>query len=553
MKQPKIYRIKQVITIQTFKLMKTRNLLVMGLLGLGLMTACSNEDEMNENEPAKGNAQMQIQLTIANNANSSSTRAETTTPTELGTENEYAISTITVVLADANNIAKHVYKNISVKTAADGATGSNIKTVASQPFAVEAGNYKVYVLANYEDGYMTPVIANSTDMATTVFTVSSYTGTSCPLATAKKFLMTNTTEPVTSTISSTSTTQEIESNGSETQNGKTVNLVNVTLERSVAKVTFKNQSTTAFDVKDANNVKIATATIGGVDLINLNSQMYLIRKDVTYTSLNVTGIGYTDLYYAQDPNYTTGWDDAWATSGNPFYNATGNPASFNKDNTVFYCLENTMGATQQQNGLTTGVVYKVKYEPEANKYTKLSTTTTAGDLYSQKFKAVVEANNAAEESGSKDETILETMFDKIESSPSFFVYSELIFASEYAAKMYKAISLNSTSDAAAIITAYQGYKASTQEDITFYEDGYCYYTAWIRHNTATGAGVMEAGKYGVIRNHWYDIQVANIKKLGYDQPTYEDPTNPDDKSDVFLQIKVTINPWRYISQQVDLE
>lgn len=526
--------------------MKTRNLLLTGLFGLGMMTACSNEEAIgNQPEIESGNAQLQIQLTVANNT-TPSTRADV--GLNAGTADEYKVNHITVVLADESDIAKHVYKKQRVK-AATGVDNTNQEVnVASEVFNVEAGTYKVYVLANYDDSYMTPIIANSTDMKSTIFTVAEYNGANCPLAstgTDKGFLMTDTEAPTTTTtITANASDKEFNSDGSETAGGKEkVNKVTATIERSVAKVTF-NQTQKNFTVEDVNGTEIADAVIESVDLLNLNSQMFLNKKAVAYA--NGMNLGYDDLYYAQDPNYTTAWNTAWSTSGNPFYSSTANNFQSIDNAPKFYCLENTMEAGQQLHGLTTGAIYKVKYTPVEAQYTELAYNANATGL-SKTFTEIVDANDEATD---KDATISATMFDRESTATSFYVYDELIFANENAAKMYRAIIANSGKTATEIIAAYQ---SSVTEEIAEYTDGYCYYTVWIRHNTHSSAGYMEQGKYGVIRNHWYTLTASGIKKLGNSKPTYETPEEPDDKSDVYLQVLVTINPWRLISQSMELE
>lgn len=516
--------------------MKKGKFLFVGLACLAILSACSNEELLpgnKDSEQQEGHAQMQIQLTIANSVSGVGTRADNV-PTQLGDESEYTVKNITVVLADNNDIAKHVYKKIDVKGSVVNGVGNNTKQIASEVFNVEAGSYKVYVLANYDDGYMTPIITNSTDMKNTVFSIENkYVGSLCPLAKSSEFLMTDTEAPSSVTqIEANAGKQEVNSDGNKTEGGKDkVNVVNATLERSVAKVTF-SQDNTNFDVKqNESEPKVATATLQGVDLINLNSKMYLNKKEVSYGEILTQ---FADLYYAKDPNYNTN-----ATS--EFFHSEADYTQFKDFSAAkFYCLENTMEASKQLNGLTTGVVYKVKYVPESGKYTKLA--KNGPDPYSEKFTQVLNERE-------KPESITDGMFEETSKDGTFYVYSELIFATLKGANMYKAIAENE--NISGIIDAYGDGTASN--GITTYTDGLCYYTAWIRHNTLSTAGNQEQGKYGVVRNHWYNITVNSIKKLGYHEPTYENPENPDDKSDVYMQILVTINPWRYINQSVDLE
>lgn len=64
---------------------------------------------------------------------------------------------------------------------------------------------------------------------------------------------------------------------------------------------------------------------------------------------------------------------------------------------------------------------------------------------------------------------------------------------------------------------------------------------------------MEQDKYGVVRNFWYELTVNSIKKLGYSQPTYKEPTDPDDKAEAAIQVQVNIKKWRVVKQNLDLE
>ena len=201
-----------------------------------------------------------------------------------------------------------------------------------------------------------------------------------------------------------------------------------------------------------------------------------------------------------------------------------------------------MIAAAQQNGQTTGVVYKVKCTPKAETFSKLLDGGT--DPYSAKFTAVLALGG--------ETSITAGMFDaKEDSDGSFYVYNDLIFGTLNAARLYKAIAA-SASDATAtdIRTAYQGDTAPT--DIYKYSAGFAYYTAWIKHNP-TSTVYMEQFKYGVVRNHWYDLKVTGIKRLGYHIPTYEDPKTPDDKSEVWIQVEAKIKQWMHVVQEVELD
>ena len=85
-----------------------------------------------------------------------------------------------------------------------------------------------------------------------------------------------------------------------------------------------------------------------------------------------------------------------------------------------------------------------------------------------------------------------------------------------------------------------------------YTDGICYYTVWIRHNPTTEVA-MQQDKYGVVRNHWYNLEINSISKVGSNKPQYDgDPEDPDDAEEVSIQVKTKIKQWVVVQQSVDL-
>ena len=85
-----------------------KNLLLTGLLGLGLFCSCSNEDEPVSNNPQnEGTAYTQIMINVASTSTTRTTTDGSTGDEVYGEDNEYTINDIRVVLADpATNIAK---------------------------------------------------------------------------------------------------------------------------------------------------------------------------------------------------------------------------------------------------------------------------------------------------------------------------------------------------------------------------------------------------------------------------------------------------------------
>lgn len=257
-----------------------------------------------------------------------------------------------------------------------------------------------------------------------------------------------------------------------------------------------------------------------------------------------------DWPYPKDPNYNE-------TSIDAAYCETNFEQRIAKDFSApseakFYCPENTMEASAQLNGQTTGVVYKVKYVPEGKYYTELA-AKNGTDSYSQMFEKVLNLTTG------KDAAITDKIFTEAKNTDgtditdgTFYSYNGYVFKSKAGACLYKAIATNTDDKAETVNKDFTKSMSENDKDIQTYEKGYCYYTAWIKHNP-TSTVTMEQDKYGVVRNFWYELTVNSIKKLGYSQPTYKEPTDPDDKAEAAIQVQVNIKKWRVVKQNLDLE
>lgn len=522
--------------------MKTKQLFFCSLTGLALLTtSCSSNDEaLNGGNGASndGNTYAQIAISVANSA---TTRADgnNTGDEVFGTDDEYTVNDLTVVLANENDIAMQVItptlKTVSNKDEADK------QVRVTEPFTCTPGKYKVYVLANYKNSQnsLSPIIKGSTDMKM-VFGIGDIT----KLYTENNFFMTNVSAPEEKDIVEKATGKEVNDDGTEKTGGKNVNLVTVNVERAVSKVTFGNTADKlSFYIEEGGNI-IAKAKLEGVSLINLNNKMFLVKDGTLAQNKPVTT---NDWPYPVDPNYYKTKEDAdYATYITDNFTQKEASSFSAPSDAKFYCPENTMSALAQLNGQTTGVVYKVNYKPEGKYYTELA-AENGTDSYSQMFEKVLALGDV------RDAAITKTIFTTAEGTDgtngTFYSYNGYVFKTKAGARLYKAIATNPGADAATVNTAFKNNESD--DDIQTYAEGYCYYTAWIKHNP--GGTTMQQDKYGVVRNFWYELTVNSIKKLGYSKPTYKDPKDPDDKAEASIQVQVNIKKWRWVKQNVDLE
>lgn len=523
--------------------MKTKQLFFCSLTGLALLTtSCSSNDEaLNGGNGASndGNTYAQIAISVANSA---TTRADgnNTGDEVFGTDDEYTVNDLTVVLANENDIAMQVItptlKTVSNEDEADK------QVRVTEPFTCTPGKYKVYVLANYKNSQssLSPIIKGSTDMKM-VFGIGDIT----KLYTENNFFMTNVSAPEEKDIVEKATGKEVNDDGTEKTGGKNVNLVTVNVERAVSKVTFGNTADKlSFNIEEGGNI-IAKAKLEGVSLINLNNKMFLVKDGTLAQNKPVTT---NDWPYPVDPNYYKTKEDAdYATYITDNFTQKEASSFSAPSDAKFYCPENTMSALAQLNGQTTGVVYKVNYKPEGKYYTELA-AENGTDSYSQMFKKVLALGDDV-----RDAAITKTIFTTAEGTDgtngTFYSYNGYVFKTKAGARLYKAIATNPGADAATVNTAFKNNESD--DDIQTYAEGYCYYTAWIKHNP--GGTTMQQDKYGVVRNFWYELTVNSIKKLGYSKPTYKDPKDPDDKAEASIQVQVNIKKWRWVKQNVDLE
>lgn len=428
-------------------------------------------------------------------------------------------------------------------------TEGNVKTYKMEsPIETVVGNVNVYAFVNPKNGLtFTPG-----ESINRVLTVADYTSLNSGMGNANAtFFMAN-TKDVSTDLKAFNATDWNESSDR-------INKITVEVERFVSKVTFAKNTTVeneTYTVKDG-DVTVASAKVIGTNIINLNKKSNLLKQNMWY--YDVDPHTYTNLFYVEDPNttvmaYNTEEDktaaNSYITENFTYTSAVDDDFKAVDDpNGLFYCLENTMFTpAAQQNGQTTGAIYKVEFTPNAtNGFTALAggEGTTLGDNY-KKYNATYPLGT--------------DFWEQTAETKDFYVCNDLIFGNKEAAIFYKMLSDKTTVMTDEEITAFKtSYETEiTKEDadldyLTKYTDGICYYTAWIKHN-AGETEFMAKGKYGVVRNHWYEMTVNSIKGLGTAKPTIPStPEQPDDKVKSKLEVSVKIVPWRYISQSVDLE
>lgn len=70
--------------------------------------------------------------------------------------------------------------------------------------------------------------------------------------------------------------------------------------------------------------------------------------------------------------------------------------------------------------------------------------------------------------------------------------------------------------------------------------------------TYNGDNLKYLGRYGVLRNNWYEVVVNSISDPGSPVVPEIDPNIPDDVNDFYISVSVNILSWAKRVHNVDL-
>ncbi len=290
----------------------------------------------------------------------------------------------------------------------------------------------------------------------------------------------------------------------------------------------------------------AKFTFGGWELSVTNKSVKLYSELITYDNATNGAVYRRDKNYlsAEQPDITsestmeTNMDAAFNYLKNIDSESEEMPAVAQSKGTSLYCLENTMEAKAQQLGFTTKVVVKATYTP--NGLTENSSYFSWKGNYYTLDQLKDEYNNTAS-GGLKTDL------------PIFLKKAGVV--AEGVSDIDKAIA-ELTADKFTAKTGIIGRFCA----VRYYHESVCYYDVLIRHDQNVTTK-MALGRYGVVRNNWYHLELQSVSGPGtpwIPDPSDPDPTNPtppgtdDDEADAYISVKITINPWTYWTQGVDL-
>lgn len=309
-----------------------------------------------------------------------------------------------------------------------------------------------------------------------------------------------------------------------------------------------------------------------LDVTNMN--MFPIRKFAGTTQFNNTdfsrfyqnGISHR-TYWAEDPNYSSG-DPTYNTYA--AFNVIDNPA--NIKNTIGagnyeYCLENTFSVPNQKQNETTRVLMKATYTPKtftagANWYTLGSSSTPlrGTDIATLIAKAL---NYGVAEAAKVTVTFKD---DAVTQAGKQDITAEMI---ELSSGTLSDSQLNMVRNTLGKLTAYIKGECFYVVRIKHFGDTYCpwgeetgapqptgqvdTYVKYIAsyNGNRTEMDKYYLGRYGVVRNNWYRVQVNSVSQPG--TPTIPAlSTEQDDEHYNYIQTTINILDWAVRNQGVEL-
>lgn len=578
-----------------------------GLAVIAAMTAScsSNNDLVNggngENETGASYASITINLPTTSGTRAGSENDQF----EEGTASEYAVNDATLVIfkkgtASSENDFTYVetaklgnldpWKN-------DNTTGittesTTITAKLEQATVGETGDYYALVILNNETSTGTKVTlpSGSTTYGTWNDAITDATNL---LDNTKGFYMANAPQFTAAGVEP-STLVHIKGIYRTKEEAQSKPGTTVHVERGLAKVTVGSNSTSNYFATDGasatgtkysnDNVKI---TNWALDVTNNSSFPVHVTSGLNdnttgypdiwknepaaatgtaatsrfVSQLNATG-AFKRVYWGIDPNYSMDLSDlAKCKAQFTLAEADGQGVTWNNGSgpdKPLYCLENTFDIKNMTQGQTTRVLLKATYTPKA-----LETETDKTFFMIGNSSDFWTETTLKEQIKSKAEEVLNTR-----TGVTVTLKDDLLKGGTHVLDAttveIKEDTEDKTADVVDEINKKLGLDMTKGIGIKTYKNGESYYIARIKHfgddltpwkegdATYDENNLNWLGRYGVLRNNWYDLTINSISGPGYPDVPEVNPTDPDDEDTKYINVSVKILDWAKRSQKVDL-
>lgn len=355
----------------------------------------------------------------------------------------------------------------------------------------------------------------------------------------------------------------------------------VYVERGMAKVTVNGSDFTIDDESSTYKTDIVKINQWTLDVLNKSTFPVHATTGLTtnfagiWTEPRFVATGSTPqrVYWGIDPNYdkttlTTvqACQDEFYIVDNNGKTYNGNPSStftWSANTTPLYCLENTFDLDNMKQGQTTRVVFKATYTPHNLKPGDKTFFMIGNNTQIWTKDALVAQITSKAKEMQKSQAVVVTIKDK---APLLKGGSHLLSAADVTIKDGE-VDKTAAFDYATLNTKLglnntkKDANGNPTVGIKTYENGECYYIARIKHFNeltpwASGQTYTDnakfLGRYGVLRNNWYDLTVSKVSAPGYPDVPVVNPETPDDEDTKYINVEVKILDWAKRSQSIDL-
>ena len=565
-----------------------------GLAVIAAMTAsCSSNEALGTAGPGTGTNEAGVgYATFTINLPSvSGTRVADAGGAEMneGTEEEYAVKSATALIFQKYGSDEGSYKFVESVTLpidgwtndeTDGITTTSKKLVAKLTNVDTKNDYSVLILLNNTKVALPTVGQSYNDWnSKNILTLSA-----TDWAGSDGFYMAN--APLKGSAASPTTLVTIDKNKIYASKAKAEEdasecAATVFVERGVAKMSVADPTPT-----DPIKVKDKATKAETESTVKFNNWALDITNKKTYAVYNIDGLSadYAEIwkptgrffgtngrvYWGKDPNYSMSeLKDANLTGDTKRSEEFNFITSIDDINKTFdkpvYSLENTFDLANMYQGQTTRVIFKATYAPKDDKGKSLAeedgTFYTIGNmttiLNETKLTAAVDA---------VAKTVLPTGYH-IDYTNIKKKGSHVITLADI--KDATGATLDEATGTAIVKGINDklgltdgGGRAEAMVGINTYKKGVTYYIARVKHfGSLTDWHSGESygdnndkylGRYGMLRNNWYELTVGNVYGPGYPGVPPVDPTLPDDENEKYLSVSVKILSWAKRSDTVDL-
>lgn len=563
-----------------------------GLAVIAAMTAsCSSNEDLGTAGPGTGTNEAGVGYATfsINLPTTSGTRADANPEFKPGDANEYKVNDATLLIFKKDATGKHLFKEYVdlgnmepwTSSSTDGITTTAKLTakITQAEVGSDKGYYALIVLNN-NSGTNQKITYPGTDQTYEEWSQDDKKANATNyLKHDNGFFMANAPKYV---AGAPETLVEIKNIYASKQQAENSTATTVYVERGLAKVSLASTSSEHVDIADGNyagdHVDITGWTLDVTNTktypVHVTDGLWADTWKTTTTPAATNGATmdrfhdtklteFPRVYWGLDPNYSNDFTFTSVPACNVEFKMAAT-ADFKKDEDAKkaqYCLENTFDIDHMVQGQTTRVLFSANYKPDGFKPGE--TFYKMGNS-SQLWNAT---NVEAQIKAKAMEVFKETDANKVE---VILAGTDLAKAGIHLitkANVKHGTAVISDDDITAINTKL-GFKKASGTDpmvgLSTYVDGVSYYIARVKHfgdaltpwnpgnKTYDKNNANWLGRYGVLRNNWYELTVKSVSGPGYPDIPKVNPTDPDDVNDQYINVEVKILDWAKRSQDVDL-